>query len=106
MKKHGYTVLGGFCMALADSVPSVSGGTIALLMGYYDVFVGSLDALVHGTKQERLCGLRYLLKLAADWAGGMALATMSASCKVVSTGACSRASSILPASCQAKGSSP
>lgn len=74
MKKHGYTVLGGFCMALADSVPGVSGGTIAFLMGFYDVFVGSLDALVHGTKQERLCGLRYLLKLAADWAVGMALA--------------------------------
>lgn len=51
-------------MALADSVPGVSGGTIAFLMGFYDVFVGSLDALVHGIKQERLCGLRYLLKLA------------------------------------------
>ena len=61
-------------MALADSVPGVSGGTIAFLMEFYDVFVGSLDALVHGTKQERLCGLRYLLKLAAGWAVGMALA--------------------------------
>lgn len=61
-------------MALADSVPGVSGGTIAFLMGFYDVFVGSLDDLVHGTKQERLCGLRYLLQLAAGWAVGMALA--------------------------------
>ena len=25
------------CMALADSVPGVSGGTIAFLMGFYDV---------------------------------------------------------------------
>ena len=74
MKKHGYTVLGGFCMALADSVPGVSGGTIAFLMGFYDAFVGSLDALIHGTKQERLRGLRYLLKLAAGWVVGMALA--------------------------------
>lgn len=74
MKKHGYTVLGGFCMALADGVPGVSGGTIAFLMGFYDAFVGSLDALVHGTKQERLRGLRYLLKLAAGWVVGMALA--------------------------------
>ncbi len=65
MKKHGYTVLGGFCMALADSVPGVSGGTIAFLMGFYDAFVGSLDAVVHGTKQERLLGPLYLLKLAA-----------------------------------------
>lgn len=74
MKKVGYTLLGGFCMALADSVPGVSGGTIAFLMGFYDAFVGSLDALVHGTKQERLHGLLYLLKLAAGWAVGMALA--------------------------------
>ena len=74
MKKQGYTVLGGFCMALADSVPGVSGGTIAFLMGFYDAFVGSLDALVHGTKQERLRGLHYLLKLAAGWVVGMALA--------------------------------
>lgn len=74
MKIHGYTILGGFCMALADSVPGVSGGTIAFLMGFYDALVGSLDALVHGTKQERLHGLRYLLKLAVGWVVGMALA--------------------------------
>ena len=74
MKKHGYTVLGGFCMVLADSVPGVSGGTIAFLMGFYDAFVGSLDAVVHGTKQERLLGPLYLLKLAAGWVVGMALA--------------------------------
>ena len=74
MKKLGYTFFGGFCMALADSVPGVSGGTIAFLMGFYDAFVGSLDALIHGTKQERLHGLIYLLKLAAGWVVGMALA--------------------------------
>ena len=28
------TLLHGFCMALADSVPGVSGGTIAFLMGF------------------------------------------------------------------------
>lgn len=33
------------CMALADSVPGVSGGTIAFLMGFYDVFVGSALAV-------------------------------------------------------------
>ena len=27
----------GFCMALADSVPGVSGGTVAFLLGFYDV---------------------------------------------------------------------
>lgn len=74
MKKIGYTLFGGFCMALADSVPGVSGGTIAFLMGFYDAFVGSLEALVHGSKQERRHGLLYLLKLAAGWIIGMALA--------------------------------
>ena len=29
----------GFCMALADSVPGVSGGTIAFILGFYDNFV-------------------------------------------------------------------
>ena len=31
--------LRGFCMALADSVPGVSGGTIAFLLGFYDSFL-------------------------------------------------------------------
>ena len=33
--------IGGFCMALADSVPGVSGGTVAFIMGFYDQFIGS-----------------------------------------------------------------
>ena len=32
----------GFCMALADSVPGVSGGTVAFLLGFYDKFIMSL----------------------------------------------------------------
>lgn len=31
----------GFSMALADSVPGVSGGTIAFVLGFYDEFIGS-----------------------------------------------------------------
>lgn len=31
--------IGGFCMALADSVPGVSGGTVAFIMGFYDQFI-------------------------------------------------------------------
>ena len=30
--------ISGFCMALADSVPGVSGGTVAFIMGFYDFF--------------------------------------------------------------------
>ena len=33
-------------MALADSVPGVSGGTIAFIMGFYDKFINSLDGLI------------------------------------------------------------
>ena len=40
--------INGFCMALADSVPGVSGGTVAFIMGFYDRFIGSIDALTSG----------------------------------------------------------
>ena len=39
----------GFFMALADSVPGVSGGTIAFILGFYDEFIGSLYVMTHGT---------------------------------------------------------
>ena len=55
------TLLHGFCMALADSVPGVSGGTIAFLMGFYDNFIGSLNALISGSKQERIQAVKYLI---------------------------------------------
>ena len=41
-------------MALADSVPGVSGGTVAFLLGFYDKFIMSLDYLMSGTKEERI----------------------------------------------------
>ena len=37
--------INGFCMALADSVPGVSGGTVAFIMGFYDRFIGSIHNL-------------------------------------------------------------
>ena len=40
----------GFCMALADSVPGVSGGTIAFILGFYDKFVTSLNNIIFGNK--------------------------------------------------------
>lgn len=44
----------GFCMAMADSVPGVSGGTIAFLMGFYDKFINSLNDLISGKKLKKL----------------------------------------------------
>ncbi len=43
----------GFCMALADSVPGVSGGTIAFIMGFYDQFIGSIHSLVFGSMKKK-----------------------------------------------------
>ena len=50
-----YTIFGGFCMALADSVPGVSGGTIAFILGFYDNFIGSLHtlSLIHISEPTR-----------------------------------------------------
>ena len=48
------TAFHGFCMALADSVPGVSGGTIAFVLGFYERF---LDAL-HGLFRGRVAPLR------------------------------------------------
>ncbi len=66
----------GFCMALADSVPGVSGGTIAFLLGFYDKFIGSLDHLISGTKEERKEAIFFLLKLGIGWIVGFVLAML------------------------------
>lgn len=64
----------GFCMALADSVPGVSGGTVAFIMGFYDRFIGSIDGLVFGRKEEKRAAVSYLIKLGIGWGIGMILA--------------------------------
>lgn len=66
----------GFCMALADSVPGVSGGTIAFLLGFYDKFIGSLDAVVAGKKEEKIEGLRFLIKIGIGWITGFVLSML------------------------------
>lgn len=71
MLKEG---INGFCMALADSVPGVSGGTVAFIMGFYDLFIGSVHDLVFGKWEEKRSAFFYLAKLGAGWAIGMLLA--------------------------------
>ena len=61
----------GFCMALADSVPGVSGGTIAFILGFYDRFLDSLHVLFGKDRAARKTVLNYLIKLGAGWAVGM-----------------------------------
>lgn len=66
----------GFCMALADSVPGVSGGTIAFLLGFYDTFLSSVDDLIRGNRAQRLNALKFLIPLGAGWAVGMVIAVI------------------------------
>lgn len=66
----------GFCMALADSVPGVSGGTIAFVLGFYDKFIKSLNNIVFGNKEEKIEALSFLIKLGIGWIIGMVLASL------------------------------
>ena len=53
----------GFLMALADSVPGVSGGTVAFILGFYDKFIESLDDLFRGNIEKKKKALVYLIKI-------------------------------------------
>ena len=58
----------GACMALADSVPGVSGGTIAFILGFYDEFINSLNTLVSkNSKEDKKKALSFLMKLVLGW---------------------------------------
>ncbi len=63
----------GFCMALADSVPGVSGGTVAFLLGFYDKFISSLDNLFRGNLEDKKIALKFLIKLGIGWVIGFAI---------------------------------
>ncbi len=63
-------------MALADSVPGVSGGTIAFLLGFYDQFISSIDDLLRGGMEKKKQALAFLLKLGIGWVCGMVMAVL------------------------------
>lgn len=68
----------GFLMALADSVPGVSGGTIAFIMGFYNKFISSLNALTSAKKTDvsKKDAIIFLLKLGIGWITGMVLSIL------------------------------
>ena len=67
----------GFCMALADSVPGVSGGTIAFILGFYDDFINSLNTLVSKDPwEEKKKALIFLIKLGFGWVVGLGLSVV------------------------------
>lgn len=69
-------------MALADSVPGVSGGTIAYLLGYYEDFIGSLNSFItiKGDKSERKTNIKkslnFLVRLGIGWIVGFVSAVL------------------------------
>ncbi|WP_330377219.1 DUF368 domain-containing protein [Cellulosilyticum ruminicola] len=66
--------VGGFLMALADSVPGVSGGTIAFLMGFYDNFINSLSTIFSRSRNAKLKALKFLVNLGLGWIIGFVAA--------------------------------
>lgn len=66
----------GFFMAAADSVPGVSGGTIAFLLGFYDEFINSLDDLFKGKLSEKKKALIFLLKIGIGWVAGFLICAL------------------------------
>ena len=66
----------GFCMAMADSVPGVSGGTIAFLLGFYDEFINSLNDLMGKDNARRKQAFIFLFKLGIGWILGFCLSVL------------------------------
>lgn len=45
MRERIIVAMKGACMGLADAIPGVSGGTMALILGIYERFIGAISAL-------------------------------------------------------------
>ena len=76
VKEYIRDFINGFCMSLADSVPGVSGGTVAFILGFYDKFIISLDDLFRGNKNKKIEALKYLTKIGIGWVVGFLLAVI------------------------------
>lgn len=61
----------GFCMAVADSVPGVSGGTIAFILGFYEELLESINNITSGKKEGIKESILFLTKLFVGWIIGM-----------------------------------
>ena len=75
MKEIIKNLIQGFSMALADSVPGVSGGTVAFVLGSYDKFINSLNTLI-SRKKDKKSSISFLIKLGIGWVIGMAIASL------------------------------
>ena len=75
MKDFLKNAMRGLSMALADSVPGVSGGTVAFILGFYDKFINSLNTLISKTGEKKEA-IQFIIKLGIGWIIGMATASL------------------------------
>lgn len=71
MKKNILLVIKGFIMGIANIIPGVSGGTLALILGIYEDFIGAISHFF-GNLKKNIC---FLIPIAI----GMVLAIVSLS---------------------------
>lgn len=70
-------IIRGIFMAFADSVPGVSGGTVAFVMGFYTQFIQSINALVSKSSQDvKKDAFIFLAKIGIGWIGGFILSVL------------------------------
>ena len=75
MKEIIKNLIQGFSMALADSVPGVSGGTVAFVLEFYDKFINSSNTLISRNKDNK-SSISFIIKLGIGWVIGMAIASL------------------------------
>src|SRR5574344_1712746 len=71
MKKNIMLVIKGFIMGIANIIPGVSGGTLALILGIYEDFIGAISHFFSNFKKN----ISFLIPIAI----GMVLAIVSLS---------------------------
>lgn len=70
-------IIRGMFMAFADSVPGVSGGTIAFVMGFYNEFINSINTLTsRDSKENKKEALIFLIKIGIGWTLGFILSIL------------------------------
>lgn len=74
IKELVINLFNGFAMALADSVPGVSGGTVAFILGFYDNFIKAIDDIFRGKWEEKKKAFIYLIKILIGWVIGFLIA--------------------------------
>ena len=67
--------IGGLLMSLGGSVPGVSGGTIAFLMGFFDEMLNSVNTFLSKKSTQKKKSFFFLLRLVGGYLLGLALAT-------------------------------